>query len=138
MKKQKILTIIGLVLSLALIITGIVILNQDANWRMLSSGEEEATAFGADFYTYIYDSANNIANNTFSAAKIQLSIFSIVQLCFGLAFIFAGLFSALHFAKDESLVFKKENAPVAAEPAAEVPSAECEEAVAEAVEEKAE
>ena len=126
MKNQKLLTMMGLFLSLALIITGIVILFQSPDWHHLGGGKEDGVEFGADFYTYIYGSANNIANNTYSGAKILLSMFSVLKLSLGLAFIFAGLFSGLHFAKDVSLGRKKEVAPVM----------ECDEAAAETEAEK--
>ena len=117
--KKKTVKIIGLLLSLALIVAGIVIISQDAEWHHFRSGRTTEVQYGADFYTDIFDATNSIAHNTYSVEETLLSMFDLLKLSFGLAFIFAGLFSALHFVKAEAPSRKEDDAPAAKEATAE-------------------
>jgi len=135
MKKKEILTLMGLILSLALIATGIVILCMStSHYSILTADSAE---FGADFYTYIYEAAQKAANSSIKSARILSECFDLLKTAFGMGFIFAGLFSGIHFLKEDSPFKKKEGAAEAAVPA-DAPAeeiAETEAPVAEVCEE---
>ncbi len=93
MKKEKIFNLIGMIIGIAAIITGIVLIVAPP---VYSTDWVKDASFGADFYTYVYSAARYAANNAADIAHYTKDILSIFG---GLSFIFAGLLATLHYAK---------------------------------------
>ena len=94
---NQITTIVAVVLSLALIITGICFLTSDPGYYGTSVPADYS--FGADFYTESYGAIRAVASNTATVARNARELNEIVASVAGWAFLFAGLFSLLNSGK---------------------------------------
>ena len=92
-KSGRLWDIIGLIVGVAAILVGLVYLFQEPVAMGNSSNRD--IAFGADFYTEIYDVTNRVLNRTYYILRLLERL----QQGMGFAFLFFGLLDAAFFAR---------------------------------------
>lgn len=97
---QKIWNIAGIVLGIALIVTGVVfMLTTDGNPQSSSTYPTKDVEFGADFYTYQYAATRDAAENTSHIVSNSFSLVLALGTYFGAAFVAWGLLTVIHYGK---------------------------------------
>lgn len=95
---QKFWNIAGIVLGIALIVTGVVFM-LTSDGKLHTSFPSRDVEFGADFYTYQYSATRDAAENTAHIAYNSYSIVYALSTYCGAAFIAWGLLTIVHYGK---------------------------------------
>ncbi len=85
---KRIYSLIGILLGIAMIITGFIVRKNPP--ESYSTSTAESASFGADFYTYTYRGIRYVAQNTSTIANNIRELGEKITSCISLAFIFAG------------------------------------------------
>lgn len=102
---KKVFPIVGILAGVALIITGIVCLagGMGGNASTASSAgylyDSGYTTFGADFYTYVSNNAQEAASAARTAANNLASIARLLKNSLGILMLCTGLLSVCHFGR---------------------------------------
>lgn len=97
MKKEKIFSLLGILLGIAIIIAGISIMKNPAETWLTDS--VDSYRFGADFYTEQYAATKAAAHNAAVTARNIDSLGEKLAQYVGLAFIFSGALVCLTYGK---------------------------------------
>lgn len=119
MEVKKIINIIGALLGIVIVITGIVFVSNPALSFYTESADD--VSFGGDFYTYQYKATKEAVHNTAVTANNIRELGEKIAGYAGTAFIFGGILCIIHFAKEFACCCVEAPAPKAKTPVSDSP-----------------
>ncbi len=96
-RSMKFWNLIGIIVGIAIIITGVVVMKNPPSSS--STQSSELVSFGGDYYTYQYSATRNAGINAAAAANNLREIGEMLALYAGLLFIALGLLTTVKYAK---------------------------------------
>lgn len=97
MKDVKTWDKIGFAIGLVILVVGCIFLVSTMEHH--STWISESASFGADYYTYSYDSSRDISMNTAATARYLASIGEMVKKGFGFLFMSVGALTTVFYGK---------------------------------------